>query len=864
MLHSIALEELDRQVRKVHRHLTLDRHGAALIQAALALGLWLSAVLLGWPQRLPALAQTALTLAALAGVAALVFHGYRRHPAPTLVQARSELASASALDPGAFEILDDRPTDLSESGLALWRAARAQAVSTALSVTPKPRFNALNAADPWRLRFGLIPLLAVALFFAGPARMERLGEGLWPNPGPLLGDSRLAIEAWATPADYVNAPPITLTDQTGLVVTPPSVTVTVRVQGAVGAPVLVFDPRAGPTIRQDMRKAADGAFETTLALPGPGVLRVVRFHTVARWRIAPQPDAPPTANFAARPETGDGEDVVLSWAAADDYGVRVIALSVRPIDPPEGLREAPAHVTVIEGPAGDPLTAAGETEIDLAEHPYAGMQVEMRILARDALGQEGVSAPARITMPEKVFLQPLALAALEIRRTILWERRPYAPMRPAPGGPVTFPPSHDGLLGIEPLVFESDDQFPTLERSPEAIRRAAHLLDALTMAPQDGYFSDLGVYANLRYARSVLANATAIKETDAAAAILWRVALRAEYGSPGNAAEALARAQQALADALARGAAPDRIRRLMEALEKATQNYLDSLVAEALQRTPPEQSDALEDAEEMAELSERDIEDVLEEVERLAQEGRTEEAQALLQAFSDLLENLEVRLADGPGANPNGEGTEGGEGQAARGFNETMREQRALRDETQSQGESASPNGEDPNGEGQEGEDGEALAQRQEALREDLSRARRQAGEAGATDNSSLQSADEAMGRAAEALQRGDYEEAAAAQDEALDNLMDGAEQANREMRAQRNARGGAEGQSAETDPLGRDAPNGQGRPDADDGEALPAEAERARARDILDELRRRSQDQTRPQEERDYLLRLLDRFEGS
>jgi hypothetical protein len=63
---------------------------------------------------------------------------------------------------------------------------------------------------------------------------------------------------------------------------------------------------------------------------------------------------------------------------------------------------------------------------------------------------------------------------------------------------------------------------------------------------------------------------------------------------------------------------------------------------------------------------------------------------------------------------------------------------------------------------------------------------------------------------------------------------------------------------------LGRDAPNGQGRPDGEGEGPLPAEAERARAREILDELRRRSEDQTRPQEEREYLRRLLERFEGS
>ena len=44
----------------------------------------------------------------------------------------------------------------------------------------------------------------------------------------------------------------------------------------------------------------------------------------------------------------------------------------------------------------------------------------------------------------------------------------------------------------------------------------------------------------------------------------------------------------------------------------------------------------------------------------------------------------------------------------------------------------------------------------------------------------------------------------------------------------------------------------------------VPTASERQRARDILDELRKRAQDTQRPEAEREYLRRLLDRFTGS
>ncbi len=60
-------------------------------------------------------------------------------------------------------------------------------------------------------------------------------------------------------------------------------------------------------------------------------------------------------------------------------------------------------------------------------------------------------------------------------------------------------------------------------------------------------------------------------------------------------------------------------------------------------------------------------------------------------------------------------------------------------------------------------------------------------------------------------------------------------------------------------DPLGRE-PGQTGRIGTDE-QLLQGEDVYRRARELLDEIRRRSGDQMRPDEERDYLKRLLDRF---
>jgi hypothetical protein len=65
--------------------------------------------------------------------------------------------------------------------------------------------------------------------------------------------------------------------------------------------------------------------------------------------------------------------------------------------------------------------------------------------------------------------------------------------------------------------------------------------------------------------------------------------------------------------------------------------------------------------------------------------------------------------------------------------------------------------------------------------------------------------------------------------------------------------------QNADRDPLGRDR-SGNGTYDNGDV-AIPGQAELQRSREILDELRRRSGERTRPELERDYIDRLLKRF---
>ena len=131
-----------------------------------------------------------------------------------------------------------------------------------------------------------------------------------------------------------------------------------------------------------------------------------------------------------------------------------------------------------------------------------------------------------------------------------------------------------------------------------------------------------------------------------------------------------------------------------------------------------------------------------------------------------------------------------------------------------------------------------------------------------------LADAEGAMREAEEALGQGRSGDAVDAQGRALEGLKRGAEGMQKQMQQMAEGEGQQEGQSpgqqgrsgaAEDDPLGRPT---RGRDLSDGNVRVPNADESAvqRARRIMEELRRKLGDPSRPQEELDYFERLLRR----
>ena len=159
------------------------------------------------------------------------------------------------------------------------------------------------------------------------------------------------------------------------------------------------------------------------------------------------------------------------------------------------------------------------------------------------------------------------------------------------------------------------------------------------------------------------------------------------------------------------------------------------------------------------------------------------------------------------------------------------------------------------------------LADRQRGLRNELNRQQGALpgaeGEARDAARRALDQAGRAMDEAERALRDGDTAGAIERQAEAIESLREGLRNLGEALADNRQpGQGEAEGEAGREvprDPLGRST--GQTGRAGTNENLLQGDDVYRRARDLLDEIRRRSGDRTRPEAERDYLRRLLDRF---
>src|SRR5665811_1662273 len=471
-------------------------------------------------------------------------------------------------------------------------------------------------------------------------------------------------------------------------------------------------------------------------------------------------------------------------------------------------------------------SGAAQTTRDLTEHPWAGADVAMTLVARDEAGNEGRSEPRELQLPQRIFVKPIARALIEQRRNLALD------------------------ADTRPLVLTA--------------------LDALTLAPER-FTPEVGIYLGLRSIYYDLAHTKTDDALRDVVARMWDMALQIEDGNVSQAEQALRQAQDALRQALERGAGDEEIKKLMEQLRAAMDKFLQAL-AEEMRKNPQQLARPLD--KNTRTLSQQDLKSMLDRLEALARSGNKDAARQLLDQMQSMLENLQM-------ARPGAQGEDGDDDMmsALDELGDMIRKQQQLRDKTFKQGQDMRRDRQ-RNQRGQGRQQLGDLKQDQQGLRDRLNKlldqlrqrglgnpGQDQQGQ-GKNEMGQLGDAGEAMGEAEGELGQGDADSAVDSQGRALEAMRKGGQGLAQSMQQNGMGMGQGPGQPGrngraraqqDTDPLGRPL---RGRDYGDDVTVkVPGEIDAQRARRILEELRKRFGESTRPQLELDYIERLLKDF---
>jgi uncharacterized protein (TIGR02302 family) len=824
---------LTRALRRARGSLLWERLWPALASLATALGLFLAFSWAGLWLVLPPLARAValfvfLVIAAAAAVPLLMlriptaFDGLRRLDRGSGVSHRPATAVADTL-------AANRNDPVAQ---ALWRVHVERALMSARKFKagwPQPK---LSLRDPVALRALVLLLVVVTYFAAGGERAKRIAAAFdWQG---VVQPANFRVDAWVTPPAYTGRPPVMLpglrpgepAQNAQAVTVPAGSQLVVRATGDVRLDVAhsggLEDAAADP--KEPLPK---GALERRFIIKTDGSATLRGVGNGPTWTFTAVPDRAPTIEFTRDPERLARGALRLDYRVDDDYGVvdaqANFALKDEPKagEPPHPLFSAPEMRLGL--PQARARGGTAQTIHDLSQHPWAGAEVTVTLSARDEAGNVGRSTPRQLTLPERLFTKPLARALIEQRRILALN------------------------ANDKPLVLTA--------------------LDALTLAPEK-FTPEAGVYLGLRSIYFDLENAKGDDALREVVARMWDMAVQIEDGNMSDVEKALRQAQDALRQALERGASDEELKKLMQDLRAAMDRFLQAL-AEQLRKNPQQLSRPLDRNTRI--LTERDLKSMLDRLENLARSGNREAAQRLLEEMQSMLENLQM-------AQP-GQMDEGDDMMSALDeLGDMIRKQQQLRDKTFKQGQdmrrdrqAGRPN---QRALGDLQKDQQALRDRLNKLLEQLRQrglGEPQQGQQGGKDGQGgqmdrLGEAGRAMGEAESELGEGDAEGAVDSQGRALEAMRKGAQGLAQQMQQQgigpgpngRPGRGQARAQQ-DTDPLGRPL---RGREYGDDTNVkVPGEIDAQRARRILEELRRRYGESDRPQLELDYIERLLKGF---
>ncbi len=662
-----------------------------------------------------------------------------------------------------------------------------------------------------------------------------------------------------------------------------------------------------PTSQDGGKDGADVVQERRHVLHKPTLVEVLDGERLLRaWQLNIIRDNKPAIALLRPPRATHRGVLKLDYRIADDYGVKSARAEFALLSAPDagaGGKKGAKGAAAAARSREKPLVSAPDFALklprdgarrgnarsfkELASHPWAGLPVRMVLSVRDHAGQKGESEPVLFTLPQRRFREPVARAIINLRKALV--------MRPSHRHGVARATAELSdseavkrledltvYLGLRTAVWRlryHDDR--------ASARDVVRLMWDLAVRVEDGDLSE--TERALRAAQERLMEALARKAPDAEIAKLMQELRQALARHLSN----LARQQAAGGDLppdLARqmrGAQTvtpedfDQILKNIENLAKIgardkAQQMLSQLrdMLEGLKAGRPGQAQGAGSARQMMKtidglgkmiMQQQKLLDQTFQLKKKNDRRLFQELDAMTRGARPLRQGARGRRGQGGRQGQGGRGSEGMQGRQegrtgpAGGQRQAGGRDGGGRAGAQAWQENAGQGEGRGEGTGQrEGPSLGSISNGQDGLRNDLAEMLGRLQQSGLQVPGGLRGSVRAMQRAGEALLDEELGAAIQQQSRALEGLRRGAQKLAEQVLEKL---GGRIGQA------GREGRDPAGRPHRGDGPSfglnvkVPDEIVIQRAREILEELRRRLADPTRPNLELDYIERLIQRF---
>ncbi|MBV8548952.1 MAG: DUF4175 family protein [Alphaproteobacteria bacterium] len=716
-------------------------------------------------------------------------HGLKKWRPVTASQARRRVEAASKLQHRPLDILDDKLVASGKKELEIWEHYVAQTRERIRRLAWPALHVDWKKRDPYHLRYVVLVLLALGSVAGWGVLGGRVVAAL--NPAlAIMPVSAPTVAAWITPPEYTHKPTIMIATAAGINLTHEVIDVP---EGSLLSIHLAEKDGTTPVLSVNDTTvdlaASDGKdFEAQQVITKGDSISLRRgWRTLGSWHVNVVTDRAPQIAFTDTPDKTERKSLRVAFEADDDYGVTNVLMRITPRQSMPGVSDAPQEITLS---TSDIAHIKRTAYVDLTASPWAGIPVDIQLIATDAVGHRSESDTVNVVLPERTFFHPVARALIDERHHLM----------------------------LTP--FDNDTR-----------NEAANLMAGLANDPGTLYNDPLSVMA-LRAGAVRLLLEPNQEATETVDNILWQTATRLEDGGTGSAEQNLRDAQRELGDALDRNAGEKEVQRLIDRLHQAMAEYLSQLSVRMAHQPgiPQDLAPVLGQRTNM--LTPNDLDQMLNQMRGLSASGNRDAARQELARLQQMLEN--IRTEPQPLT---------AQQQAAlerlRGLRAIAAEQQKLMDKT-FQGS-------------QQGK----LDRTLQAQQNDLLKALKGLMPNAAPSSNAAQGM-ESMHEASQSLGQGQGQPALEQQGEALKALQAAADQLADDLQKNMLMLPNGGSGMADNDPLGRGGPMLQpenGKP------VVPEHMNALRARQIMDELQKRSGDQGRSRSERDYIDRLLQNF---